>query len=208
MSNSTNDLPLLRVITQDHLQRLEVALMFLTPEVRQIIRSIEAGAPVRPGQRRVMCLPSTEPVGVRVEGQIGIRVEGQKSAFQVALENRDFPQLVAQEIEFHSQVFREADQNLRRVNYLASATQAHNIRAQIEQYIENCDYISQSRCGNNKVQRLKDKCLLRTARFLLLAHVRCLEHRLFWLGRECHRAFASLDMSSFTVGINTPDLVG
>jgi hypothetical protein len=199
-TNSTNELPLLRVITQEHLERLEVAQTLtqtvLTSQLRQVVRSIQAGAPVLPGERRVVYLSSTQCPGIRVEEQ--------KSAFQLAIENRDFPQLVAQEMEFHCQVFREADQNLRRVNHLASATQAHNIGAQIEQYIQNCDYISQSRCGNNKVQRMKDKCLLRTARFILLVWMRSLDCKLFWLSRKCARAFALLDMSSFTASVNSP----
>jgi hypothetical protein len=78
-TSSTNELPLLRVITQEHLERLDVAQTLtqtvLTSQLRQIVRSIEAGAPVLPGERRVVYLSSTQCPGIRVEEQ--------KRAFQL-----------------------------------------------------------------------------------------------------------------------------
>jgi hypothetical protein len=184
LSLNSDHFPLLRAITQRDLERVEAAQSFADPQITQIVRSIQAGAPVHPGRLRVVYLPLPE--------YPPICVQEQRSAFELAIENRKFQSLVDCEMEFHRQVFQEVDQNLRRLNHLASATQAHNFKAQINQFIDNCDHISQLRSRNNKLRRTKERCLLRIARFLLLARVRCLE-----------KAFALLDLSSFTAGVNT-----
>ena len=181
VSRKTNDLPLLRVITQDHLERVEVvqelAQTALTPQLRQIMRSIEAGAPVQPGRRCVEYLLAPEST---------IHITQQPSAFRVAITNLHFHRFYEQEVEFHHRVLRDTDQKLRRVNHQASPTQAHNFQAQAQQYIDNCNYISHLRCQRSKARRLKDRCLLEIARFLLSASA---------------KAFALLDMSSFNAGM-------
>ena len=184
-----DDLPLLRVVTQTDLERAEIAQSMVAPQLREIVRlvrSIEAGAPIQPGSRCVEHV-SSEPLDLRI-GETN--KDKRKSALQLGLENTEFCCRIVQSLNQETHL---------RTNWSGETLTACIDRSLITSYIENCNDISRLRC-RSKSKRAKERCLLATARALLLGRMYCLRYELFGLSRVCGMAFTLLDLSSFEAG--------
>jgi len=163
---SHRELPLLPVITQEHLERLAVAEDILSPMLRQVTRSIETGAWIEPGRRRVS-RSSLLNNGFSVVEDV---VDQETNLFKQALQN----------IEYHRRILRSIDDG----TYLSGSgdrqEQSLHLSRNARCYIINCMSILESRRRRRAFQ-MKDRCTLLLARLLLFIQVRGVRYGADWL---------------------------